>query len=109
MLGLDPEKARAAEPGPASDAATDEDEQDLSADVDLEPELWDAWLCFLGTWRNWRVIATWAGTVYDGIDNAALESTMRMLGIKKKRHAQVFWQIRILEDEARKLRNKTST
>ena len=43
------------------------------------------------------------GVVFDGIDNACLESTLRMLQIKSKHWPRVFWQIRVLEDEARKL------
>ena len=61
---------------------------------------------FLGTLRQWRVIAGMGGVVFDGIDNACLESTLRMLQIKPKHWPRVFWQIRVLEDEARKLRNQ---
>ena len=75
--------------------------------MELPPELWDAWLCFVSTLRQWRVIAGFGCAIYDGIDHAALESTMRMLGINKKHRARVFWQVQILEDEARELRNRS--
>ena len=79
---------------------------DTSADVELDPDQWHAWQCFVGTQRQWRVIAGMAGVVYEGVDSVALESTLRMLQIKRKHWPRVFWQMRILEDEARRLRNQ---
>ena len=98
QLGLDPGLARACEPEPEEEPETE--------DVELTAEQWDAWQAFLGTLRQWRVIAGMGGVVFDGIDNACLESTLRMLQIKSKHWPRVFWQIRVLEDEARKLRNQ---
>lgn len=95
---MDPLQARECEPDPADEP---EDE-----DIELGPEEWDAWQAFLGTLRQWRVIAGFGGVVYEGIDNACLESTLRMLRIQPRHWPRVFWQVRIFEDEARKLRNK---
>lgn len=107
-MGLDPEQARAAEPDADSDPAADECD-DAAEDYELDPVLWDAWTCFVGTLRQWRVVSGLGGFFYDGIDSAALEATMRMLGSTPKRRQAVFWQVQILEDEARKLRNKTTS
>ena len=97
LLGVDPDQARAAnEP---------EQEPEQVGDVELPPELWPAWQCFLATWNQWRVIAGMGGVFYEGIDHAALQSCMELLDIKKTKRRDVFLHVLTLEDEARKLRN----
>ena len=98
-MGLDPAQARAAEPQP---------EPVDTEPLELAPEQWDAWRCFVATLRQWRVIAGFGAAFYDGIDANALLATMDLLGIKRKQRTRVFWQVQILESEARKLRNKAS-
>ncbi len=43
---------------------------------------------------------------YDGIDHTALVSTMDMLGVKKSKRREVFMHVRVLESEAKPLRNQ---
>lgn len=98
MLGLDPEQAR---------DANQHDESDQVEDTyELAPELWDAWQCFVATWNQWRVVVGFAGGHYEGIDHSALHSSMQMLGIRKRKWAEVYHQVLILENEARRLRNQ---
>ncbi|MEG2047388.1 MAG: DUF1799 domain-containing protein [Comamonas sp.] len=52
------------------------------------------------------MIAGLAQVFYEGIDYASLLAVMDMHGIKPKKRRTVLMQVRILEDEARKLRNK---
>ena len=73
---------------------------------ELPPELWPAWECFVSTWNQWRVIVGLAAMHYDGIDHTALVSTMDMLGVKKSKRREVFMHVRVLESEAKPLRNQ---
>ncbi len=82
----------------------DEDAQD--EDLELSEDLWPAWECFLATWTQWRVITGLAQLFYEGIDYTSLLAVMDMHGIKPKKRRTVLMHVRILEDEARKLRNK---
>ena len=73
--------------------------------MELSPELWPAWQCFLATWSQWRVIAGMGGVFYEGIDHSSLHACMELLGIKKKLRRETFMHVLTLESEARKLRN----
>jgi hypothetical protein len=97
QLGADPAQARA-----AADAGALPPEP---ARYELPPALWPAWECFISTWNQWRVIAGFGDVWYEGIDHAALLSTMKLLGVKKAKRPGVFWHVRVLESEARALRN----
>ncbi|KEH10784.1 hypothetical protein GY14_02565 [Delftia tsuruhatensis] len=103
QLGVDPDQARAAsqESGPAG-----QEDQEDDGDIELEPEQWDAWRCYLATWNQWRVVSNLMASCYQGIDQASLLAVMQMLGIKPKHRPRVFWDVQTLEDEGRKLRNQ---
>ena len=81
---------------------------EAETDVVILPGLENAWLCFVGTLNQWRVVAGMAGVFYEGIDAAALLATMDMLGIEQDLRPELFWQMQILEGEARKCRNKAN-
>lgn len=100
-LGVDPDKARAAAQAAEAPPGEDGDE-----DYELPPELWPAWECFVCTWNQWRVIAGLVGLYFDGIDHTSLQSAMDMLGVKKSKRRDVFLHVRILESEAKPLRNQ---
>jgi len=95
---VDPDLVKQAQP--------QEIEEDQDEDLELSVDLWPAWECFLATWTQWRVIAGFTQVFYEGIDYASLLAVMDMHGIKPKKRRAVLMQVRILEDEARKLRNK---
>lgn len=61
---------------------------------------------FDALWSQWRMTVGWSRVVYEGIEYTSLEAVMRMQGIAKKKQRDVFWMVRVMEDEARKLRNK---
>lgn len=52
------------------------------------------------------MIAGFTQVFYEGIDYSSLLAVMDMHGIKPKKRRAVLMHVRILEDEARKLRNK---
>ena len=99
-LGLDPERAEAANTDATAPEETDE------KDVEILPGLEHAWQCFQGTLTQWRVIAGFSGVFYEGIDASALLATMDMLGIEQELRAELFWQLQIMEGEARVWRYK---
>lgn len=73
--------------------------------MEILPGLENAWHCFLATLNQWRVVAGMAGVFYEGIDAAALLATMDMLGIEQELRPELFWQMQIVESEARRWRN----
>ena len=95
MLGIDPDRLIP----PAQ-------QREKSEDYELPPEQWDAWQVFDALWTQWRMTVGWSRVVYEGLEYTSLESAMRMLGIPQKKWRDVFWMVRVMEDEARKLRNK---
>jgi hypothetical protein len=60
----------------------------------------------VSTWNQWRIVAGLGGVFYEGIDHASLAATMELLGVKKSKRREVFFHVRILESEAKPLRNK---
>lgn len=60
----------------------------------------------MSCWNQWRIVAGLGGVYYDGIDHTSLASTMALLGVKKSKRRSVFLHVRILESEAKPLRNE---
>lgn len=78
---------------------------DEPKDVELSPDEWRAWEVFDAMWTNWRVISGFR-VYFQGVDYTALEAVMRMHNVPKKHRRSTFQMVRIMEDEARKWRNK---
>lgn len=75
-----------------------------AGDVPVMPGNWLTVQVFLmqeGRWRR-RLVATKAGTisVMDGLDMAQVESTARLMGIKRKAQRTVFWKLMTMERAA---------
>ena len=98
---MDPDQAQEANQDAAAPSATDDE------DLEILPGLETAWQCFTGTLNQWRVVAGFSGVFYEGIDASALLATMDMLGIEQDLRPELFWQMQILEAEARVQRNKS--
>jgi len=98
QLGADPAQAR--------QAANDDARAPEPDHYELPPELWPAWECFVATWSQWRIVAGLGGVYCEGIDHASLVATMELLGVKKNKRREVFLHLRILESEAKPLRNE---
>ncbi|WOI46968.1 DUF1799 domain-containing protein [Acidovorax sp. BLS4] len=96
---MDPEQARQA--NAEAGVAPESDEV-----VELSPREWRAWEVFGAVRTNWRIVATWGAVHYEGIDYGSLQAAMQMLGTPQKRRSEVFWMVRVMEDEARKWLNK---
>lgn len=75
-------------------------QKDREDDFELWPEHWAAWEVFLSCRTQWRILVGMGGIQYQGLDYPALESAMRMLGLKGKKRREAFWQLQVLEDEA---------
>lgn len=99
MLGADADLAME-----ATEASAPEPE--AQGDHELSPREWRAWEVFDACWTNWRVIAGLGDVYWQGLDYAAVDVAMRMVGVSKKHWRDVFWMVRVLEDEARVWRNK---
>ena len=68
------------------------------------PENWPAVEVFLALATQWRVVAlstlASARLVQTGLDYTAVESVMRLFGIRPKRRAAIFRKVRAMESAA---------
>lgn len=99
MLGADPVRAMQ-----STEASAPEPEP--LGDCELSPREWQAWEVFDAVSSNWRAIAGLGGLYWQGLDYPSAETAMRLLGVPTKRWRDVFWMVRVLEDEERTWRNK---
>ncbi|WP_322105851.1 DUF1799 domain-containing protein [Paraburkholderia sp. J41] len=78
--------------------------QAAEAAFEVFPENWDAVRLFEALSTQWRAVAfgTMAGArvLHMGLDYAVFEPVARLIGIRKRRRAAVFQQIRVMEDAA---------
>lgn len=86
-----------------SDDDENNDENELFG---VYPENWTAVMVFVRLRRCWR-IDRFAG-VCDGLDRPAIESTLKMLGIKKKDRPEILAKLEIMEDAALPILNRKS-
>lgn len=96
---------------PEWQAAIEAREQELKKDDDVDdgyfavwPENWDAVIVFCNLRHCWRVDTMSGG--YLGLDRPAIESTLRLMDIKKKKHTAIFEKLMIMEDAALGVLNK---
>ena len=109
LLGVDPDRARAANTPAGAQSDTSETPQAQTTpqgDYELPPALWPAWECFVATWTQWRIVAGMGGVFYEGIDYASLAAVMDMLGIAQRQRRKTLAMVQVLEAEARVLRNR---
>ncbi|MDR6500314.1 hypothetical protein J2785_003470 [Burkholderia ambifaria] len=77
-----------------------------AADTAFEvyPENWEAVRAFVSMTTQWRMtgISGFGGAsmLHTGLDYSALEPVFRLLGVKRKRRAALFQQIRVMEEAA---------
>ena len=81
-------------------------QRDKPEDYELSPELWDAWEVFNACNTQWRISVGFAAVRYEGLDFSSLEIAMRLLGIQRKKWRDVFWMVRVMQDEAIQFLNK---
>lgn len=87
-----------AERGEAPPDDPDEDDADDASAFAVEPDNWDNWLIFLAVSTQW----VWAsmgmgGAARVALNYSAVESALRMQGIKRKRWPGVFADLRHIE------------
>ena len=106
LLGVNAEGAdRAANACPTGAGGEDSDD----GDFELWPEHEDAWNVFIDCGRQWRVIAGMGFMHVQGLDAPAVESSLRMQGVPRRRWRLVRSQVRVLEDEAVEIMNSKGT
>ena len=81
-------------------------EPEPEGDYELSPEEWQGWEVFDAMWTNWNVVAGLGGAYREGLNYAALPAVMGFLQVPRNKRRNVFWMVRILEDEAKKHLNK---
>lgn len=102
LLGVNAEGAdRAANARPNGAGAVDGED----GDFELWPEHEEAWNVFTDCERQWRVIAGPGFLRIQGLDATAVESSLRMQGVPRRRWRLVRSQVRVLEDEAAEIMN----
>lgn len=69
-----------------------------SDDLLIYPDNWPAVQVFFALANCWRV--DYMAGRYLGIDRPAIESTMRMMGVKRKRRGGIFEDLRVMENAA---------
>lgn len=74
---------------------------------DVYAENWPVLELFRTVATQWRVVAPpMGGVLYLGIDYAAVALPLRLSGIKRRDHAEVFAGLRIMESAARAVLNE---
>ncbi len=102
LLGVNAEGAdRAANACPKGMGA----EVGEDGDFELWPEHEEAWNVFTDCERQWRVIAGLGFLRIQGLDVTAVESSLRIQGVPRRRWRLVRSQVRVLEDEAAEIMN----
>ncbi len=71
-----------------------------SAPLRIWPAHWDAWVVFRSQRTQWLVHIGQRGLLWQGLNYQRLESTVRLLRIKKKHRRELFGQIRVMEAAA---------
>lgn len=96
---------------PEWQAAIEAHEQELKNDDDEDdgffavwPDNWDAVIVFCNLRHCWRVDAM--SGHYLGLERPAIESTLKLMGIKRKKHTEIFEKLLIMEDAALGVLNK---
>lgn len=98
---------RAADPEEWQQAIAEHEQQgDNDDDFAVWPENWQTVMVFVRLRRCWR-IDRFAG-VCDGLDRPAIESTLRIMGIKKKQRPEILAKLEIMEDAALPILNRKS-
>lgn len=93
----------------ADDAAWLGIEAPVSSEPDcfeVLPDCWPALDLFLALQGQWRVVAGFGGVFYQGLDYPAVESLLRLKVSGKKKRAQRFDEIRLIEQGALKTINE---
>ena len=109
-----PADGRAADPQALQDAiaarddaiaANDESDDDDDDDVCIIwPENKQTWNVFCALNRCWRIDAM-SGQML-GLDRPAIESTLRLMKIKRKKHQRIFGDLLVMEDAALEVLNR---
>lgn len=69
----------------------------------IMPDNWESVQVFLALNRCWR-IDSFNGH-YFGLDRPSIESTLRLMSIRRKRHLAIFEDLRIMENTALEILN----
>lgn len=74
-------------------------------EFEVLPDCWDSVRVFCALGSRWRALATPAGIVWQGLDDAAAERAIRRARIPPERRDQVWDDLMLMEATAAPLRN----
>lgn len=78
-------------------------------EVVVWPEHWQVWDVWLGLENRWQILTGTSGYAYMGLDVPAVESTLNLLGVRKRRRRrEIFASLRVMEEAALPILNKRS-
>ena len=69
----------------------------------IYPENWQAVQVFWALGNCWRIDGMLGQ--YLGLDRPAIESTLRLMGVKRKKHSSIFEDLRVMEGAALEVLN----
>ncbi|WP_439685106.1 DUF1799 domain-containing protein [Cupriavidus oxalaticus] len=83
--------------GVASDCVDEVRARGTSNDCEVHVDNWEPLQLFLTLQTQWRHIAGMADCMRTGLDYAAIEPVFRLRGVKRKRQAALFADLRVME------------
>lgn len=79
-------------------AIAEREDNDDESEFEVFQENWQAVMVFVRLRRCWRIDRF--TNICDGLDRLAIESTLRMMGIKKRKRPEILQKLEIMEDAA---------
>lgn len=70
----------------------------------IEPDGWDAARAFEALATDWRIVVSFGGAYFQGIEKTAIESTLRMMKIKA--NEQMINRLMLMQEAAKPILNK---
>ncbi|MCY1253019.1 hypothetical protein D9M68_123140 [compost metagenome] len=84
----------------ASDCVDEVRARGSGDDCPVHVDNWEALQLFLTLQTQWRQVAGMTDCLRTGLDYAAIEPVLRLRGVKRKRQAALFADLRVLEAAA---------
>ncbi|KAI3597714.1 hypothetical protein D8I24_6530 [Cupriavidus necator H850] len=84
----------------ASDCVDEVRARGSGEDCQVHADNWEAWQLFRRLGTQWRRVAGMADCMRTGLDYAAVEPVLRLLGVKRKRRTALFNDLQVMEAAA---------
>ncbi|QUN29548.1 DUF1799 domain-containing protein [Cupriavidus sp. KK10] len=86
--------------GVASDCVDEVRARGSAEDCPVHADNWESLQLFLTVQTQWHQVAGIAGCVRTGLNYPAIETPLRLYGVKRKRRAALFNDLRVMEAAA---------